>query len=72
MAIQANLRSNPTPPFWTPTPPPPRARWGGVRLETGDGVDEAVLQERGFALERKLAWMDIRLRPTSTNLANGG
>ena len=48
------------------------ARSGEIRLETAAEVDEAVFQERGFELERKLAWMSITLRPTPTTLANGG
>jgi GNAT superfamily N-acetyltransferase len=48
------------------------ARTGEIRLETADGVDGAVLQMRGFELERKLAWMAIRLGNTPTTLANGG
>ena len=48
------------------------ARSGELRLEAADEVDGAVLQERGFELERKLAWMAIRLGPTPTTLADGG
>ena len=48
------------------------ARLGEIRLETAHEVDGAVLRGRGFELERKLAWMTIRLRPAPTTLANGG
>lgn len=48
------------------------ARLGEIRLETADAADGDVLRSRGFELERKLAWMAIRLPPTPTTLANGG
>ena len=48
------------------------ARSGELRLEAADEVDGAVLEERGFERERKLAWMAIRLGPAPTTLADGG